>query len=1124
MTLMSFNSAPHPDNEYHYTKLTIESTTAHVTKIETWKDDKVLYSVPTLGVPIFTIRFDLYDLTLNRMAGISVTYSPDNAGQMEVKKGDLAGSIEYNNVPPDDATVAGAINVRLIFTDQFGPGHYGWLNLDIDYSYPPPYNSDQSRYAWQATLLYPCIDIAKNGTADSDAITFGDYSLLTPSGDKGPMRNLMSGITDMMRVQFAALYKTGVDASSKISYAQGLALMATDARGHHKDLVFTPQAESGELCFKLISPIHLKAKQYVPPVHKSDSRYAFGLSKEDGFGQGFGGASAHFRLYAFRVNAPYAGVPADWRDVANLYRDSVLSLRQGEFFNKAKTRTASGPMDNLSPHTVICNYALDGPIAANVKDKDLPGAWLEVHPVKLNGTTDMRGLNGKGQNPNESLQDALKRILARVNTPDNKVQLEAQLWGFEMGGFYQYYGGFPPITNVLNNKQQRFQLAIAELAAANISLSVTTAPLLPYFNHSRFAGHLRWAGENTTDVTKLANWTEWIQHPFPSEFKRPNSSLSTCALLEVDIVDGDVPIQLKRVFIVKDYPAFSQHPTCTDVEALTGGATGGEQKFNANGLFDASKDSVLANRFYGYQTLALCPTQAVEQRYRDEWLGKVFGCGAKLIEFMLVGWDLGISDVCYNKEHQHIVPAPATEQKLPYDNVIGYGPWAVQRLQKLCLAAHEAAAVSSPSFALTIEGAPVEALLPFVNEFYHSSPLFQYVYAEALLAKMDLGGNPSYVMPGYREQRKLINNKPPPNRVTSIARPAYMIDKPERDRENPPSLKDWLGACKQYFSDYFQVASYGMAPRFYPIGPQAKTGRAPRPNPSNPLAPANPLDATNPPTYTYCRCIQDVFNLRARIFQVGEKAVLGERVMLRDYFFVKSFGHAQAYDYYDYNEELINIMTRAVHMHVQESAYFRGGRMIGKTGVMLATPQAKEKVYAYRADYRTFDDVKPLMATLKARGGPQPKGIMDFLSIGYDKPPGLVSTDRLSHMVWRKQFGINEIGYLYVFGHVGNEELKFQFLYGRGFEKPVWTPTVRWGKIIRVFDGRNHAGCDPSGRAAAVTPTEIKQGDMETAFVNFPLAPRSFAVVEVRVIQDEPKEQRRQRAQPKARARKGTKK
>ncbi|HEY0380155.1 MAG TPA: hypothetical protein VGC87_24790 [Pyrinomonadaceae bacterium] len=1114
MTQMSFNSLPDVEDDLRYTKLTIESANAHPTTIEIWKQNVLLYSVPTVGVCIFSIRFDLFDLSLNKMAGTSVTYSADNpdtaadpAKRMKVNEGPTQGFIEYLNVPPSAAGFE-PINVRLGFGFSFWPGSHPWLFLDIDYSYPPPFSSDPGHYAWQATLLYPRITLAKTATAAGDARLLGDYSLLLPSGDRGPMKNVTPvvppSVIDIMRVQFAALFKTEVDASN-VSYAQGFALMADDIRGHHKNVIFTPADDTAELSFGMIPPVHLKARQYVEPVHPNRAGYAFGLSQADALGHGFGRADTNYRLRAFRVNAPRAGVPADWRDVANLYRKTITGLgaRQQYFFTKSRPRaaTAAAPIDNMSPHTVICNYALDGPISPGLIDPRLPGAWLELHPVKLNNKTDMRAPGGTGNNPNEPLQDALNRIRARINRPDQSVRLEAQLWGFEMGGFYQYYGGFPPITDVLNNQAGRLRTVLQKLANAAISTSITTAPILPYFNHSRFGGHLRWTGGTSKEFGNPANWADWIQYPFPAEFKRANSPLSTCALTEVDITQPAPGRHLKRTFIVKDYPAFTQHPACVDVEALVKnldqGQTAGEQRLGGDGMrYEPPKDVGVSNRFYGYQTLALCPTAEVVRRYGEEWLPKVFSSGAKLVEFMLIGWELGIWDLCYNKDHQHLVPAPEAGLNLAYDNVIGCGAWAVSRLQAVCATAYDVAAAQGVAdFALTIEGAPVEPLLPFVNEFYHSSPLVQYVYAEVVSAKMDLGGNPCYVMPGYQEQRKLINNAPPKNVPASIARPAYMIDNAQRDTETAPTLQNWLAACKKYFSDYFQIKSYGLAPRFYPTGPSKAGSTVPAPNPSNPLAPANPLTQTNPPTYTYCRCVQDVFNLRARIFEVGERAVVGERIMVRDYYFVKSFGHATPYDFYDYNEELINVMARAVQMQVQEAAYFRGGRMIGRTGVTLSTAGTKERVFALRAGYRVFDDVAPLMKKLKVAGQPPPSKLMDFLSSGYDKNSFLVSADRLPHMVWERQLDVNDTRYLYVFGHVGNTPLKFRFVYGRGL-----STAANWGKIIRVFDGRDPSGCDPSGAAAATTPAAVSQGDTESIFETKPLAPRSFAVVELRTI------------------------
>lgn len=245
--------------------------------------------------------------------------------------------------------------------------------------------------------------------------------------------------------------------------------------------------------------IHLKTvnnvKQYVQPLNPVDNRYAFGLSQENAKGHSFGGVSTNYRLRVFRVNSAHASLPADWRDVVNLYRNWVLVRRQSQFYAKTWNHP-DGPIDNLSPHTIISNYGLDGPIAASLQDPDLPGARLEIHPPKLGNppnNTDMPN------NKNVSVQDALVRIRDRVNTSAKEVKLEAQLWGFEMGGIYHYYGGYPPITNVLKNEPQRFQQVMAQLFAASIFPSITTDPLIPLVNRGRYRGHLRWNGGNSTE-------------------------------------------------------------------------------------------------------------------------------------------------------------------------------------------------------------------------------------------------------------------------------------------------------------------------------------------------------------------------------------------------------------------------------------------------------------------------------------------------------------------------------------------------------------------------------------------------------------------------------------------------
>lgn len=125
--------------------------------------------------------------------------------------------------------------------------------------------------------------------------------------------------------------------------------------------------------------------------------------------------------------------------------------------------------------------------------------------------------------------------------------------------------------------------------------------------------------------------------------------------------------------------------------------------------------------------------------------------------------------------------------------------------------------------------------------------------------------------------------------------------------------------------------------------------------------------------------------------------------------------------------------------------------------------------------------------------GRNPTGVLsDLLSLGYDRNyPSLVTYDRLPHMICRN---VHEgYGYIYVFANVGNSPLMFNFKYTHGFEGGV-----KWRKIIRVFDGDDTAGRDPSG-VPETQKVEVHQGDSETIFQDsrYALPLRSFAVVNV---------------------------
>ncbi|NJM39559.1 MAG: hypothetical protein HC853_01680 [Anaerolineae bacterium] len=110
----------------------------------------------------------------------------------------------------------------------------------------------------------------------------------------------------------------------------------------------------------------------------------------------------------------------------------------------------------MSPYTIAQNYSLDG--AIDFVQNPTLARWLEVHPANPGGQeSDMPG------NPNESLIARLKRVKALfAGTP---AKLEAQIWGFEPGGFYRFLGGFPALTDLLSGQTMAVGNNFVSLAA-----------------------------------------------------------------------------------------------------------------------------------------------------------------------------------------------------------------------------------------------------------------------------------------------------------------------------------------------------------------------------------------------------------------------------------------------------------------------------------------------------------------------------------------------------------------------------------------------------------------------------------------------------------------------------------
>ncbi|HKY05074.1 MAG TPA: hypothetical protein VJQ56_09295, partial [Blastocatellia bacterium] len=639
------------------------------------------------------------------------------------------------------------------------------------------------------------------------------------------------------------------------------------------------------------------------------------------------------------------------------------------------------------------------------------------------------------------------------------IRLEAQVWGFEMGGFYRFLGGLPPITNLVNPNNagpNRFKAAMDQLFNLTIIPIITTDPLRANFDRRRFRGHLALQIDNTWDYQIVAG--------FPSEIVSKLAAKVTTTTAQTLWDSGN------RVFLMK--PGYQQ------ADSLRGQA-----KYRWNGTVDTNKEGL--TRFRGLEQYSICPTPVVESLYLDQWLksnsmdpGGVFDHGSRLLEFMKHGY---WQHYCYQKGHSHTGP------RAQYDGVIGFGAWYVKRLQKILDGVYSRGLSVYPSFSLTNEFVFTEALVPYFDEFYdHATssasvfsgdtrslellrlegkprtrqavPLFQFIYSEKVTAKMNIIEDDPLSMPGYKEVKK--STAPP------VAEPTYMLR--EAMDDEVPSFSAWQSASRAYFEQTFDrnATQNGLAPLGY---------------------------ATNEGgIYTYNRCVQDVMNLRSRIFRFGAGAVRGERIILPASWIDEP---------YDYNVPAIEMAKRCAQMQIFFAKYFRLGYMLGQTQIV----SGNKSLSALRIRRRNFSDVNELVKVLYTQqevGGQVKINISDSESRGIDKeriaPLGNyqyqpweedqkntsnpIHTDKIQHMIWQStKVMAGQTRNLYVFANVGNRDATIEFLYSRGFSGS--TPMNR---TIRVFNG------NPNPAASATR--SVKVGDTEAGLF---IARRSLVAVEI---------------------------
>jgi hypothetical protein len=702
----------------------------------------------------------------------------------------------------------------------------------------------------------------------------------------------------------------------------------------------------------------------------------------------------------------------------------------------------------MQPHTVISNYGVDSAVDAPPSRDRFPRLheWLEIHPAK-DGEPDFTG------NANDSLLTRLNRIKSRFGITD--LQLEAQIWGFEMGGLYRYLGGFPPASNVISGDATKFQRALDELASNNFVPIATTDPAYVLWDVKRFRGD-------------LIDGSEAVSYPFPANFTSgSNTALRTCATTTGQDELGN---DSDRVFLVA---------SCPDAQVIAAS----QKKREDGSLIDVPPN----NRLYPWRWKLICPTPTMQSLYLNNWLsGGIIPSGFKLVEYMQESYD---QHLCYDTTHSHSLIA----------RLVGRGAWYVELLKEELTAVHALWPPDKP-FALVHEHIFSEALLPFVDEIYeHVSsslrvwrgdtrsnqlrseaeqrqtrtvPFFRYAFSELLAEKMSLADTRPHGHPGYREKKQ-----------AKWVRPNYML-KVARDQDDtsPVSFETWSQNSYQYFADNFDVANtqYGIAPRNY-----TKYGAA-----------------TSEQPYTYSRCVQSVFNLRSEIFRFGAAAVYGERILTHS----TLFDTPQNLDgLHLYDKEAIDMAVRAAQMQMYYCDYFVGGRMLGQT---LITG-GNRILAAWRANRRSFADVPVVvknLSTAAERADPNWKVLLiDFISRGVDKltiKPRYnagkytteektfavrIRTDMIQHMIWQKEFSATDVRSLYLFANVGNTDLSaVKFNYTRGLDGT----TTGWKKRARSFSG---APTDAPQGTELIAETSVQVNDAESIAI----PARSLVAIEI---------------------------
>ena len=944
---------------------------------------------------LFRIRFRRFDLGARRMFWGYLEYAPkvnpvmasDGVRKVTLTYANVEGEYIVDPRPdglPRDVSdlprlaAPDKINVTVTIEAETAPHSAGWINFDIAHSYPQqPVEASSTAVGHEQTILFPFFSFGESNPGSfAEPIT-------------GPL-------------QFASIYK--VNSQSQPQIAEGMILHVDDADGHQTSATYDKVNHIFHQTLR--NSMHLKGTSFVRAAD-------YQLSRPNPFG--FGGNGVRYRLRGFRQRGAAAGVPVGWYEPAHLYREWLKArFPNGPLFTRHRpNRPKNAPVDNMSPHTVVQNWGLDG--AADSKPHK-----LEMHPLTEPATHDEN---------RPSFPHVATELKGLFPAP-LQIKPEIQAWGIEKAGFYQFLCGYPHLANVIRGPDT-FRNGVTQVAGKGGVVSVTTDPASMIFDRRRYAGHIRRSG---------TGWVPILDEPFPAVVRN-----NTCAVTQ-QTKDGKT---FNRLWLVDRIPAAEDAATLRKSQKVT---EWGE-------LSDGPP--VIGGGFYRAFGKQICPTPAAAGVYLDKWVGPhLFNQGVRIVEYMKAGAG---GYFCFDARHDHIPGHNDTR----FDKVIGFGSWYVRRIKSIFETLHARGAAfdnQAPcSFRLSHEFEAPEQLIPYIDQYYSSSEVYNFVYSRLATPMMTPGRDLGGLHPNYKETP-----------IATAAPPAYMLD-PARDddpvlrqrvggmtpeqtdvlhAERDPHFTTWRDEAVNYCRATFRVeeGNFGNAPRNYPVPGMG----------SKPIT-----------SYTYSRCIQDTFNLRSRIFENGVAAVCGIRIMIPSAWLEPPL---------EYNSAALQHAVLASRLQSRHKDFFRSGRMLGET-LVTVNGQPPRELCAWRCGARSFMDVAPLVELVGAddpqlgrewRDARAP--MHDFISRGWDKQSDcdVVVSAQIHHRVWEHVAGNGVRRVLYAFANLGNRPVTIHFVYGRGLEGATGR-----SRTISVNDG------------APSAPKPIALGDAE----DLAMPRRSFAAV-----------------------------